>query len=94
LLCKLAAKYGAHVPEFPGLDRAKAELNCIKGLDACAQLSIDTYVTAKELAELDAESIGLMATLVQFIYAKPVKNFNESVRAYLVNSDAIVNKPV
>jgi hypothetical protein len=96
LLCKLATKYGAYIPEFPSLDRKQAELNCTKSLDACQQLNVESYVTAKELAEIDAESIGLMATLVQFIYAKPIKNFNENIKVYLIDtaSDGIINKHV
>jgi hypothetical protein len=96
LLCKLATKYGAYIPEFSSLDRKQTELNCTRGLDACQQLNIETYVSAKELAEIDSESIGLMATLVQFIHAKPIKNFNENIKVFLIDSagDGIINKRV
>lgn len=85
---------GASVPGFPNLDRTKKELNCQKGLDACKQLKIETYVTAKELSDPEVESIAVMATVVQFKYAKPIKTTNEKAKIYLENQNAVVGKPV
>ena len=63
---------GIDQPELNNIDRTKKEFNCQLGLDACQKLNVETYVTAKELAEVDTESIGIMAMLAQFKYVKPV----------------------
>ena len=63
---------GVEVSGFPSIDRTKKEFNCQLGLDACQKLNVETYVTAKELAEADGENIGVMAMLAQFKYIKPV----------------------
>lgn len=87
---------GASIPDYPNIDRTKKERNCQQGLDACKQLRIEQYVSAKELSEPEVEPIGVMATLVQFKYAKPIKTANEKAKIYLneENSVAILGKPV
>ncbi|CAF0726884.1 unnamed protein product [Brachionus calyciflorus] len=95
LLCKLAYKMGINVAGFPNLDRTKKEQNCKAGLEACKELKIETYVTAKELSDSEVESIAVMATVVQFKYTQPLKSINEKAKIFLEDSvnDAIVGKP-
>ena len=87
---------GASIPDYPNIDRTRKERNCQQGLDACKQLRIEQYVSAKELSEPEVEPIGVMATLVQFKYAKPIKTANEKAKIYLneENNVAILGKPV
>lgn len=87
---------GVNVTRFPNLDRTKKEENCKAGLEACKQLKMDTYVSAKELADHDVESIAVMATVVQFKYLKPLMSINEKAKIILEDSvsDALVGKPV
>ena len=87
---------GANVPGYPNIDRTKKELNCQRGLDACRQLSIDTYVTPKELSDTEVEPIAVMATIVQFKYVKPIKTTSEKIKVNLTdpNGLAFVGKPV
>ncbi len=87
---------GAQIPGYPNLDRTKNELNCQRGLDGCRQLRIEPYISAKELSDSDVEPIGVMATLVQFKYAKPIKSANEKAKVYLNDQHgvAILGKPV
>lgn len=86
---------GANVPGFPNLDRTKKDYNCQLGLEGCRQLKVETYVSAKELSDPDVDSIGVMATLVQYKYVKPLKKANESARVNLNNKhNATVGRPV
>ena len=88
---------GLNIQGFPNLDRTKKELNCQKGLNACRQLRIELYVTAKELSDPEVESIGVMATVVQLKYLKPVKSVNEKAKLIYEEDEinnAIVGKPV
>lgn len=96
LLCKLCNKVGLSIQGFPNLDRTKKEQNCQKGLTACRQLRIETYITAKELSDPDVESIGVMATVVQFKYIKPLKTVNEKAKVHLTEdiNNCVVGKPV
>ena len=88
---------GLNIEGYPNLDRTKKELNCQKGLNACKQLRIETYVTPKELSDPEVESIGVMATVVQLKYLKPVKSVNEKAKVVYTGdeiSNAVVGKPV
>lgn len=87
---------GINAARFPNLDRTKKEENCKAGLEACKQLKIDTYVSAKELSDQDVESIAVMATVVQFKYIKPLMSINEKAKIILEDSvsDALVGRAV
>jgi hypothetical protein len=88
---------GLNIQGYPNLDRTKKELNCQKGLNACKQLRIETYVTPKELSDPEVESIGVMATVVQLKYLKPVKSVNEKAKIIYTDEEinnAVVGKPV
>ena len=88
-------KLGASIPGYPNIDRTKKEQNCQRALDACKQLRIEIYVSAKELSDPDVESIGVMATIIQLKYAKPIKTVNERAKIYLIEqSPNVVGKPV
>lgn len=90
LLCKLATKMGIQIEGFPNLDRTKREANCQKGLAACRKLKIEPYVTGKELADPEVESIAVMATVVQFKYTKPIRSINEKIKIYLLDSSGFI----
>ncbi len=63
------------------MDRSKKELNCSRALEACAQqLKVDVYLTAKEMAEMKNESIGLMATLIQLRSLQNSTNNRKTVK--------------
>lgn len=110
MLCKLAVKLGAMVPDFSSLNRAEREQNCQRALLALQhQLSIELYITAKEMAELEStetSSIGLMATLIQLRYAKrpekpiilqkPTTPPIDKLNIDLIDSsgEGLINKPV
>jgi len=88
---------GATIPGYPNIDRTKKEQNCQRALDACKQLRIEIYVSAKELSDPDVESIGVMATIAQLKYAKPIKSANEKAKIYLTeptNNIGMVGRPV
>lgn len=87
---------GVSIPGYPNIDRTRKEYNCQQGLEACRQLRIESYVSSKELSDPDVEPIGVMATLLQFKYAKPIKSANEKAKIYLneQNGPAILGKPV
>ena len=88
---------GLNIQGFPNLDRTKKDFNCQKGLNACKQLRVETYVTSKELSDPEVESIGVMATVVQLKYLKPVKSVNEKAKIIYTDDEinnAIVGKPV
>lgn len=87
---------GAQIDGYPNLDRTKKEINCQNGLSACRKLKIEPYISAKELADPEVESIAVMATIVQFKYAKPVKTSTEKAKIHLVNPNAqvFVGQPV
>jgi hypothetical protein len=90
-------KLGATIPGYPNIDRTKKEQNCQRALDACKQLRIEIYVSAKELSDPDVESIGVMATIAQLKYAKPIKSANEKAKIYLTeptNNIGMVGRPV
>lgn len=84
---------GANIREYPNLNRTRKEYNCQLGIDGCRQLKIDTYLTAKELSDPDVEYLGVMSTLVQFKYIKPIKQVNEKAHIKIdLNEQAIVGK--
>ncbi len=95
LLSKMVHKLGASIPGYPNIDRTKKEQNCQRALDACKQLRIEIYVSAKELSDPEVESIGVMATIIQLKYAKAIKTANERAKIYLIEQDTnVVGKPV
>lgn len=78
---------GVQIEGFPtALDRTKREPNCQKGLNACRKLKIESYVSAKELADPDVDSIAVMATVAQFRHTKPVRSVSEKIKVYLLDS--------
>ena len=87
---------GASIPGYPNIDRTKKEFNSQRGLNACRQLNIETYVTPKELSDSEVEPIAVMATVVQFKYAKPIKTTSEKIKVFLndLNGMAFVGKSV
>ncbi len=95
-MCKMAQKMGVSIPGYPNIDRTRKERNCQQALDACKQLQIESYVSAREMSDPEVEPIGIMATVVQFKYTKPWKSANEKARVFLNVMDgvAILGKPV
>jgi filamin len=87
---------GVSIPGYPNIDRTRKENNCQSGLDACRQLRIEPYVSAKELSDPDVEPIGVMATLLQFKYAKRIKPADEKAKIYLTDKEGVatVGRPV
>ena len=90
---------GVLVADFANLDRKKKEQNCARGLEACQQLKIEPFITATEMSHLDYESIGLMATLIQF-RSKLIKKLdtspNEIIKVIVLDekNEGTVGKPV
>ncbi len=88
---------GVSIPGYPNIDRTRKEYNCQQGLDACRKLHLEAYISAKELSDPDVEPIGVMATLLQFKYAKRIKPANEKAKIYLIDDNgsvATVGRPV
>jgi hypothetical protein len=80
---------GVEIAEFPNLDRTRKEFNCGLAVEACKQLRVEPYVTAKELADPEVDCIAIMATLIQFKHVKPIKTVNEKAKVYLNDPNGV-----
>lgn len=94
LLLKLLHILGVHVDKFPDqIDRKNKELNCQLAIEECKNQKIEVYVTSKELAEGETESIGLMIIVANIRNLKSLKKKKEKKNmSVFLNEEEIRNK--
>ena len=72
-MLKLFHNVGVRVDKFPDqIDRKNKELNCQLAIEECKNQKIEVYLTPKELAESETESLGLMTIIAQLKNLKPL----------------------